>query len=506
MWRFVALALVVVWALAPASWSPAGVASLPVADAAPIPAAPSALAHRPLLGAPPADRAASHAVTRVAVWPAAGAVAQQDLGEQASLETRQPDVQWSPAGVASWQSVPTQQDVRAGDRARTGPGAGARLVYFEGTIVELGAETGLLVQRLERSPEGNLITRLLQAAGSTLSRVVPLVDPGAQFEVETPAATALVRGTDLAVRQRSTAAGAPQQFLFQNLSRPLGGNAVEVSGAGRTVTILGGQEVLATEGQGPGAVAPTGTTEQQSQAEQQAQAQQQGQYQQAQGQLLEAALQAQAGQAARAAAQAVAQAQVSQALAQVQAAQTAAEAARQAQTSARGQQPVQPLATTTTLPMPTAPSTLIMTVEPTATAPSTPTTTAVPTATASATPTTPASCIPVGATCRVNLLPPAGPQAGGLVEAGPCLSLTTNNCLQFTSTGAGFAVQGIITGAGSGGTITVQIPVVDASGTPQGARAVACGPADPAGRVVCNTAVPNVFSQLGGNVTASRST
>src|SRR5262249_3617181 len=76
-----------------------------------------------------------------------------------------------------------------------GPGARARLIYFEGTTIEIGPQTGLLVVRLERSPGGDLLTNLFQTAGSTVSRVRALLDPGATFEIETPAATAIVRGT-----------------------------------------------------------------------------------------------------------------------------------------------------------------------------------------------------------------------------------------------------------------------------------------------------------------------
>src|SRR5207248_26478 len=134
--------------------------------------------------------------------PQTDSVLLQEAADQATLETRQPEVQWAAAGAADWQAVPTRQDVRAGDRVRTGTGASARLVYFEGTAVEVETSTGLLVQRLERSPDGNIVTRLLQSAGTTVSRVVQLVDPAARFEVETPAATAFVRGTDLRIEQR----------------------------------------------------------------------------------------------------------------------------------------------------------------------------------------------------------------------------------------------------------------------------------------------------------------
>jgi hypothetical protein len=169
-------------------------------------------------------------------------------------------------------------------------------VYFEGSSTEIGPDTGLLVQRVERSPSGNIVTRLVQTVGTTVNRIVQLADPGARFEVETPAATAIVRGTDLTVRQRRTGAGAARQYLFQNTTSPPGGNPVEVCGGPRgpvtptptatsaltgtvtptptptpapagaraatCVTVLGGQETLATENVGPGPVVPRGFTDQ----------------------------------------------------------------------------------------------------------------------------------------------------------------------------------------------------------------------------------------------------
>jgi hypothetical protein len=206
---------------------------------------------------------------------------------------------------------------------RTGPGASAQLVYFEGTVVEVQASTGLLVQRLERSPEGNLVTRLFQSAGSTLSRVTQLADPAAQFEIETPAATALVRGTELVVQERSAAADGAERFLFQNVTDPPGGNPVDVcggpgvaflppgtptpvpapGGVGTCRTIRGGEETLATAGQGPGQVVPAGTTAQQQQQQQQ-QAQQRQAQQQAQALAAAQSQAAQAGAAQAAAAQA----------------------------------------------------------------------------------------------------------------------------------------------------------------------------------------------------------
>jgi YVTN family beta-propeller protein len=239
-------------------WPMTGLASAWAADAV------------PLLGALPRLSAATDYSMRPADGRVAARVGRQDLAEQATLETRRPDVQWSPAGAEDWQNVPMRQEVKVGDRARTGPSAAARLVYFEGTVTELGPQTGILVQRLEPSATGNIITTLVQSAGTALHRVVGLVDPAARFEVETPAATALIRGTDLRVSQRPNQAGA-RRFLFQNETDPPGANPVDVCGAGTCRTVLGGQETLATEGQGPGPVVPLGSTDQQDQNQSQSQ-------------------------------------------------------------------------------------------------------------------------------------------------------------------------------------------------------------------------------------------
>src|SRR4051812_6286516 len=157
--------------------------------------------------------AANHDAAHLAPgWTAAHAISSQELTEQATLETRRPEVQWSAPAATTWEPVATQRTVQVGDRVRTGPAAAARLVYFEGTATDLGPETGILVQRLERSGDGGLLTTLFQAAGTTLSRVAGLVDATARFEIETPSAAALVRGTDVRVSQRPNR-GAARRFL-----------------------------------------------------------------------------------------------------------------------------------------------------------------------------------------------------------------------------------------------------------------------------------------------------
>src|SRR5437763_16337795 len=105
-----------------------------------------------LLGAcPPRAAAAPIGPAGVAVplLPAAAHAAQSNA-DQALLQAVRPEVQWSPVGSIRWQPIAADQVVNVGDRVRTGQGASTRLVYFDGTVTELGAETGILVQRLDR--------------------------------------------------------------------------------------------------------------------------------------------------------------------------------------------------------------------------------------------------------------------------------------------------------------------------------------------------------------------
>jgi len=231
-------------------------------------------------------------------------VLRQESADQATLETRQPEVQWSPAGATGWQTVPTRQDVQAGDRVRTGPGASARIVYFEGTVTEIGPESGIIVQRLERSPQGNIVGSLYQAVGTTVSRVVHLVDPAASFEVETPAATAFVRGTTPRV-----IVGADGATQVDNVPDETGGTVrVQGKDPDASVVILApGQGTHVTPGQPPlpPAAISLGLGGESAQAggpvAGEAQLERQQQRQQQQAQARQAVAQAQAGLASAAA-------------------------------------------------------------------------------------------------------------------------------------------------------------------------------------------------------------
>src|SRR5262249_39749726 len=96
-------------------------------------------------------------------------------------------------------------------------------------------------------------------------------------------------------------------------------------------------------------------------------------------------------------------------------------------------------------------------------------------------------------------------QVVGPIESGPCPGGPID-CLEFTSTGSGFTVQGRGSGTSQVGTTLLvapfQIPVVDANGAPAGTRTIVCLP-DSTGHIACNASVLGAFPLLGGTVTVT---
>jgi hypothetical protein len=86
-----------------------------------------------------------------------------------------------------------------GDRIFTAAGASARVTFFQGTEVDVAAETEIMVQEVNQPSGGASSVGIGQAVGSTVSRVTSLFNPASRFQVTTPSAVAVVRGTVLDV-------------------------------------------------------------------------------------------------------------------------------------------------------------------------------------------------------------------------------------------------------------------------------------------------------------------
>lgn len=86
------------------------------------------------------------------------------------------------------------------DRVRTGGSSHALITFYDGSSVELEPATELRVDEVTPTSEGAITIRMTQTAGRSWSAVGKLLHPSSRYEIQTPAATILVRGTGFEVR------------------------------------------------------------------------------------------------------------------------------------------------------------------------------------------------------------------------------------------------------------------------------------------------------------------
>ncbi len=89
--------------------------------------------------------------------------------------------------------------VQSGDVVRTGPDAHAVLTYFDGSIVEVEPGSEIVVRALGATAAGDIVVVMEQTLGRTWHVVARALSANSRYEVRTPTATALVRGTSFDV-------------------------------------------------------------------------------------------------------------------------------------------------------------------------------------------------------------------------------------------------------------------------------------------------------------------
>jgi hypothetical protein len=82
-----------------------------------------------------------------------------------------------------------------GTRVKTAPHSHALLTFFEGSTLKLEPNSDVEIQQIQYTDEQSTKVVLKQWLGKTWSRVVKMADPGSHYQIETPSATAIVRGT-----------------------------------------------------------------------------------------------------------------------------------------------------------------------------------------------------------------------------------------------------------------------------------------------------------------------
>jgi hypothetical protein len=126
-----------------------------------------------------------------------------------------------------------------GDRIRTEAGSRLRLAFADGTVVQLGESTDLLLDWFLHAPEAGTQNVLLRASSGIFRVILELVLPRAAFEVQTTTAVASVRGTDWiteATADATAIVALEGQVAIRNLQPAIAGEVVLGPGEGTTVT------------------------------------------------------------------------------------------------------------------------------------------------------------------------------------------------------------------------------------------------------------------------------
>jgi len=98
-------------------------------------------------------------------------------------------------GSTAWSTATAGMKLEIGDQLKTGSDGSALIVFFEGSVMEVGASSEIQINEMALASTGSTSISLKQLVGSSVNRVQKLVDSSSKYEVETPAGTAVVRGT-----------------------------------------------------------------------------------------------------------------------------------------------------------------------------------------------------------------------------------------------------------------------------------------------------------------------
>ena len=146
------------------------------------------------------------------------------------------------AGSTEWVKAEDQMVLDQGDALKSGTAASAMVTFFDGSIIELKANTQIEIRELVQGKPSNI--KLKQELGETISKVGKLVDPASRYEIETPAAIAAVRGSSMLVR-----VGADGTTIVQNLE-----GKISVIARGIEVSIPEGGTSTVKPGEPPGPI------------------------------------------------------------------------------------------------------------------------------------------------------------------------------------------------------------------------------------------------------------
>ncbi|MFA5375786.1 MAG: FecR domain-containing protein [Dehalococcoidia bacterium] len=174
----------------------------------------------------------------------------EPTGETGTLSDLEGDVQVQRQGVGAWIAATSGMKIGTGDSLKTGEDGYVLITFFDGSVMEIEADTEISVEELSVASGGSTTVRINQVIGSTLNRVENLIDSSSKYEVETLAGTAVVRGTifyNVVEREDGITHTCASTFKEEE-----GRHFVDFSNNGETVEIPEGKTACCWQGGVPG--------------------------------------------------------------------------------------------------------------------------------------------------------------------------------------------------------------------------------------------------------------
>ncbi len=142
------------------------------------------------------------------------------------------------------ESINRGDDLAAGDRVVTAGKSAVSLEFADGSYLLLGSDSEVVFDALSSfEGQGMLDTRIRLQRGRLENRVKPLPTPGARYEIHTPAAVTVVRGTEFRIAAQSD--GVSRSEVTEG--------RVSVAAAGEEVAVDAGEGTIIEPGQPPAA-------------------------------------------------------------------------------------------------------------------------------------------------------------------------------------------------------------------------------------------------------------
>lgn len=172
-------------------------------------------------------------------------------GETGSLSGVVGYVQVLRSWSSSWIEATSGMKIGTGDSLKTGGDGYTLITFFDGSVMEVEADTKISVEELSAASGGSTTVRINQVLGNTLNRVENLIDSSSTYEVETPAGSAVVRGTIFSMAVDRDL-GVIHTCVNTSKEEDEEVHSVDFSNNGKTVEVIEGKTSCCWEGGVPG--------------------------------------------------------------------------------------------------------------------------------------------------------------------------------------------------------------------------------------------------------------